>query len=162
MRRERFSGLRIRQFFVCHQPQSIQVLNALFLCITNCTPVCVLHSHLRKTGQRTHALRISLFTSCRVSFTSPGGVFNDSGVLSRIAVKSGRPAKPESTGCYRLAAPAFKHQFTTWRRVIRLTWKVQLSSSAPPRFARLVSCPAITALKWVMSHHTPVFAVDGA
>lgn len=39
-----FSGLRIRQFFVCHQPQSIQVTECSFLCITNCTPVCVLHS----------------------------------------------------------------------------------------------------------------------
>lgn len=38
-----FSGLRIRQFFVCHQPQSIQVTECSFL-ITNCTPVCVLHS----------------------------------------------------------------------------------------------------------------------
>lgn len=67
-----FSGLRIRQFFVCHQPQSIQVAECSFYTLQTARRyACFIHD-LRKTGQRTHALRISLFTSCRGQFHLSG------------------------------------------------------------------------------------------
>lgn len=156
-----FSGLRIRQFFVCHQPQSIQVTECSFL-ITNCAgmrasfTICVkpANEHMPCAFRSSHPA--GSVSPLRAAYLMTAAFYHAS------AVKSGRPAKPESTGCYRLADASVQTPVHHRRRVIRLTRSVQLSSSAPPRFARLVSCPAINSTE--VGNVTPYacFAVDGA
>lgn len=127
-----FSGLRIRQFFVCHQPQSIQVTECSFYALQTARRyACFIHD-LRKTCQRTHALRISLFTSCRSVSPLRAAYLMTAAFYHASAVKSGRPAKPESTGCYRLADASVQTPVHHRRRVIRLTGKrpVELQCAA--------------------------------
>ncbi len=67
MRRERLFRLRIRQFFVCHQPQSIQVTESLFYALQTARRyACFIHDlrkpaneHMPCAFRSSHPARVS-------------------------------------------------------------------------------------------------------
>lgn len=127
-----FSGLRIRQFFVCHQPQSIQVTECSFMHyklhagMRASFTICVkpANEHMPCAFRSSHPA--GSVSPLRAAYLMTAAFYHAS------AVKSGRPAKPESTGCYRLADASVQTPVHHRRRVIRLTGKrpVELQCAA--------------------------------